>query len=73
MATMPPDCPSQKLGADICEYKNQQYLVIVDYYSRFIELVHLPGPTLLYRSAPPCFYLIHPTLLLLDPPLPDFS
>ena len=39
MATPLPDCPWRKLGADVCEYKNQQYLVIVDYYSRFIELV----------------------------------
>ena len=42
MATPLPDGPWQKLGADVCEYKNQQYLVIVDYYSRFIELVQLP-------------------------------
>ena len=45
MATPLPDGPWQKLGADVCEYKNQQYLVIVDYYSRFIELVHLPDLT----------------------------
>ena len=45
MATPLPDGPWQKLGADVCEHKNQQYLVIVDYYSRFFELVHLPDLT----------------------------
>ena len=47
-----PDGPWQKLGADVCQYKNQQYLVIADYYSWFIELVHLPdliSKTLIFK------------------------
>ena len=52
MPTPLPEGPWQKLGADICEYNKQQYLVVVDYYSRFIELLHLPdltSKTLVYK------------------------
>lgn len=28
---------------DLCEYKQQNYLIISDYYSRFIEILHLPS------------------------------
>ena len=33
-----PDRPWSKLGVDIFELQGQQYLVIVDNYSRFIEI-----------------------------------
>lgn len=32
-----PDCPWQKLGSDVFEHKGKLYLVVVDYYSKFIE------------------------------------
>ena len=40
-----PDRPFQKVGVDLCEFKGLQYLVIVDYYSRYIDLAHLPNIT----------------------------
>ena len=33
-----PDRPWQKLGSDVFEHKGKPYLVIVDYYSKFIEM-----------------------------------
>ena len=32
-----PDCPWPKLGSDVSEHKGKPYLVVVDYYSKFIE------------------------------------
>ena len=40
-----PDRPFQKVDVDLCEFKGLQYLVIVDYYSRYIDLAHLPNIT----------------------------
>ena len=40
-----PDRPFQKVGVDLCEFRGLQYLVIVDYYSRYIDLAHLPKIT----------------------------
>ena len=31
----------QKLGADIFEYKSKPYLIIVDYYSKYPEIICL--------------------------------
>ena len=39
--TVLPDRPWQMLGGDLLDFKCQQYMVVVDYYSRYIELVYL--------------------------------
>ena len=36
-----PELPWQKVGTDIFDYKQKSYLLIVDYYSRFIEIALL--------------------------------
>ena len=40
-----PERPFQMVGTDICEVKGQQYLVLIDYFSRYIEIAHLPNVT----------------------------
>ena len=40
-----PDRPWQKLETDQCEHKGKNYLVVVDYYSKFIETALLPNKT----------------------------
>ena len=40
-----PELPWQKVGTDLFEWKNDNYLLIVDYYSRFIEVVKLNRTT----------------------------
>ena len=40
-----PDLPWQKLGADLFELHGKMYLIIVDYYSKFIECDELQAPT----------------------------
>jgi len=38
-----PDLPLQKIGTDLFVFKGNQYLLIVDYNSRFIEVALLNG------------------------------
>ena len=40
-----PDRPFQKVGVDLCEYKKESYLVMEDYYSRYLEILYLPHTT----------------------------
>ena len=40
-----PDRPWAKVGADIFSFKNQEYLVVVDYYSKFPEVEQLTCKT----------------------------
>ena len=40
-----PDLPWQKVGTDLFEWNKAAYLLIVDYYSRYIEIAKLSRPT----------------------------
>lgn len=45
MTTQLPARPWQRIAADICEYKKQNYLIVIDYFSRYLEIAHLPDMT----------------------------
>lgn len=45
MTTPLPARPWQKVAADIFQWKNGHYIVVVDYYSRYIEVANLPTLT----------------------------
>ena len=38
-----PTRPFEQIGVDLCEMKGQNYLVTVDYYSRYIDIAQLPN------------------------------
>lgn len=40
-----PNKPFNKIACDILEHKSKDYLVVVDYYSKWIELIKLRGKT----------------------------
>lgn len=43
MSSILPMRPFEKVGIDICEYRKQHFLVLVDYYSRYIDIARLPS------------------------------
>uniref|UniRef100_A0A1A8KH08 Gypsy retrotransposon integrase-like protein 1 n=1 Tax=Nothobranchius kuhntae TaxID=321403 RepID=A0A1A8KH08_NOTKU len=45
MSTPLPPHPWQKVAADIFQWKNSHYIVVVDYFSRYIEVANLPPLT----------------------------
>ena len=40
-----PSRPWEKVAIDLCEFKKQNYLVVSDYYSRYLEILHMPTTT----------------------------
>jgi len=45
MSTPTPSRPWAKVAADFAEYKGQKYLVLVCYYSKYIEIAHMVNTT----------------------------
>ncbi len=41
LTTPLPDRPWERIGADICEVNKQHYLIVVDNFSRYIDIAHL--------------------------------
>ena len=40
-----PEYPFQRIGVDLCEFRGENFLIAVDYYSRFIEISRLGKTT----------------------------
>ena len=38
-----PDRPFQKVGADLLHFLKKDYIVVMDYYSRYLDIAHLPS------------------------------
>ncbi|KAI2644440.1 Retrovirus-related Pol polyprotein from transposon opus [Labeo rohita] len=54
MTTPLPEAPWVRIAADICEVGKRNYLVVVDYFSRFIDIAYLPdmsGKTVTLRLS----------------------
>ncbi|KAI2646083.1 Retrovirus-related Pol polyprotein from transposon opus [Labeo rohita] len=54
MTTPLPEAPWVRIAADICEVSKRNYLVVVDYFSRFIDIAYLPdmlGKTVTLRLS----------------------
>ncbi len=48
ISTPLPERPWKRIAVDLCEYKRLKYLIVSDYYSRFLEILHLPPTTMSY-------------------------
>lgn len=54
MTTLLPDAPWLRIAVDICEVDKINYLEVVEYFSRFIDLAYLPdmsGKTVTLRLS----------------------
>ena len=40
-----PGGPWERIAADLCTHEGQNYLVVTDYYSRYLDVVHMTGTT----------------------------
>lgn len=45
ISTPLPERPWKRIAMDLCEHNHHNYLVISDYYSRFLEILQLPSTT----------------------------
>ena len=45
MTTPLPDLPWQKIGVDLCQFERHEYLIMVNYHSRWSEILHLTTTT----------------------------